>query len=434
LSRTFRNIKGTFDVLPDASDSDGTHVPATATWRYVEDVIHDAMAKYGAREIRTPMLEPTELVARGVGQLTDIVSKEMFAFQRGDKNYVLRPEITAPVMRAYLQHHLDQSGGVQRLYYIGPCFRAERPQKGRYRQFHQFGLEVIGSDSPVADAETIAAMLDVYAALGITDTQLRINTLGDESSRPRYSDALRDYFEPYQTELSDTSRERLRSNPLRILDTKVPAERKLLHDAPRLIDFVDEESTEHFGAVQSLLTDIGLKYEVDHFLVRGLDYYTRTAFELESPALGAQSALAGGGRYDLLAREIGSPGPVPAVGFAAGLERLFLAMNSAGVESAGAEGPDVFIVAIGDDAVNKTFQLARSIRQSGSDVTFDLLGRSMKAQMREANRTGARFAAILGKDELDRGVVSIKDLTTGDQKDIELSDVESYFTHLPART
>ncbi len=429
MSQPFRNIKGTFDILPSAAEADGTHVPSTSAWRHVERHIHSVMAAYGAHEIRTPIIEPTELVARGIGELTDIVSKEMFSFVRGDTSYVLRPEITAPVMRAYLQHHLDQSGGAQRLYYLGPCFRAERPQKGRYRQFHQFGLEVIGSDSPMADVETILAMVDVYTSLGISDMHLRINTLGDEGSRPRYRQALQDYFEPYADTLSDTSRDRLRSNPLRILDTKNPSERELLHDAPRLLDFVDDDSRDHFEAVRQLLDEAGVSYQVDPFLVRGLDYYTRTAFELECSSLGAQNALAGGGRYDLLAREIGSKSPVPAVGFAAGFERLFLALASEGVELPGPSGPDFFVVAIGEDASRTGLQVARSIRRAGASVTFDLLGRSMKAQMREANRSGARLAAILGKDEVARKVVTIKDLRTGDQREIEVDRLAPYVEH-----
>jgi histidyl-tRNA synthetase len=421
LTQSFRNIKGTFDVLPHAAEADGTYIPSSAAWRFVESRIHEIMSRYSAREIRTPMLEPTELVARGVGELTDIVSKEMFSFKRGDTSYVLRPEITAPVMRAYLQHHLGQAGGTQRLYYVGPCFRAERPQKGRYRQFHQFGLEIIGTDAPAADAETIAAMVDLYRSLGIVDTRLRINTLGDENSRPRYREALREYFEPYAAELTETSQERLRSNPLRILDSKVPAEQGLLDDAPRLTDFVDDQSKAHFESVLSMISDVGIDYEVDPRLVRGLDYYTRTAFELESEALGAQNALAGGGRYDLLATEIGSKVAVPAVGFAAGIERLFLAMLAAGVPLPEGSGPAVFIVALGDAAVGTAFRLARTLRQDGVEVAYDLLGRSMKAQMREANRSGARYAVIIGKDEIERGVVSLKDLGTGEQEGIQLA-------------
>ncbi len=426
VSRTFQNIKGTFDILPDSSTSDGTTIAGSAAWQHVERIIHDVMARFNFEEIRTPILEETELIARGIGQLSDIVSKEMFAFERGDAHYVLRPEITAPVMRAYLQHHLDQRGGVQNLYYIGPCFRAERPQKGRYRQFHQFGCEVIGADDARADAEVISAMMAVYEALGLSGMELRINTLGDAESRPPYREALKAFLAPHATELSETSRKRLETNPLRILDTKDEKERVLLTDAPKLIDFIDHESLRHYEEVKSLLDDMGLPYEEDYFLVRGLDYYTRTAFELESRDLGAQSALAGGGRYDLLSQEIGSKHPVPAVGFAAGMERLFLALDAQNVTLPGATRPDLFMVALGEEAARWTFGRTQQLRREGLQVGLDLKGRSMKAQMREANRQNARLAVIVGEDELAAGVVQIKEMGTGDQSEIPLDGIAEY--------
>ncbi len=426
MSKTYQNITGTFDILPDPSTSEGTTVPGSSEWQFVEATIRDVMARYNAEEIRTPILEETELIARGIGQLTDIVSKEMFAFERGESSYVLRPEITAPVMRAYLQHHLDQRGGVQKLYYIGPCFRAERPQKGRYRQFHQFGCEVIGTDDPRADVEVISMMMALYDELGIFRTDLRINTLGDAESRPAYKEALRAYLEPRRKELGETSRNRLETNPLRILDTKESNERALLEDAPRLIDFVDEDSRRHFDDVKSLLTDVGIAFREDDFLVRGLDYYTRTAFELESPDLGAQSALAGGGRYDLLSREIGSKMPVPSVGFAAGMERLFVAMDAQRVSLPPARRPDVFVVALGDEATRWAFRRTQELRREGLHVGLDLRGRSMKAQMREANRQHVRFAAIVGKDELAADVVQVKNMETGNQVAVSSTDLATY--------
>jgi histidyl-tRNA synthetase len=428
VSTHFQNIKGTFDVLPDASTTDGTTVPAAAGWRHVEGVIRDVLTRFNFEEIRTPVLEPTELIARGVGQLTDIVTKEMFAFERGDTHYVLRPEITAPVMRAFLQHHLDQRGGVQKLYYLGPCFRAERPQKGRYRQFHQFGIEVIGSDDARADAETIASMMAVYRALGVTATQLRLNTLGDADSRPRYVEALRAYLEPYRDDLSEASQSRLDRNPLRILDTKHEHEQQLLQDAPRLIDYVDDESLAHYDEVKQLLSDLDIAYEEDPFLVRGLDYYTRTAFELESPDLGAQSALAGGGRYDLLAVELGSKRPVPSVGFAAGMERLFLALEAHDVALPGAPAPDVFLVALGDAARRFVFGKAQALRNQGLHIGLDLRGRSMKAQMREANRQNAPFTVIVGDHELESGRVQVKDMASGEQVEVAFDDLAQHLT------
>jgi histidyl-tRNA synthetase len=424
-SMSLQRIKGTFDILPDAYDLGDTTIFSAAAWTYVEGVVRDVFARFNFEEIRTPVIEPTELVARGVGQSSDIVQKEMFAFRRGDTDYVLRPEVTAPVMRAYLEHRLDQRGGVQKLFYIGPCFRAEQPQKGRYRQFHQFGTETLGTDDPRADAETIACMMAVYDAFGLTNTRLRINTLGDAEGRPRFREALRTYLDPHLDRLSETSRRRLETNPLRILDTKLEHEREILRDAPRLIDFVGDEAREHYEAVQAFLRDVGVCFQEDPALVRGLDYYTRTAFELESPDLGAQSALAGGGRYDGLAEAVGSKQRVPAVGYAAGFERLFLALQANNARLPGTEAPVAFFVAMGDEATRAAFGLTHRLRGSGLRVGLDLQGRSFKAQMREANRQQARFAVILGEDELSAGIVQLKDLSSGEQRAVSLGELTS---------
>jgi len=420
---TFKSISGTFDILPDGYSSGGDSIAPSRMWRYLESVVHSVMTGYGAEEIRTPILEPTELIARGIGALTDIVTKEMFAFERGSTNYVMRPEVTAPVMRAYLQHNLAQRGGTQRLYYIGPCFRAERPQKGRYRQFHQFGLEVIGSEDARADAETIASLRDVLQALGLKQYTLRINSLGDEESRPAYKQALVDFLSPQEDQLSEISRKRLETNPLRILDTKNEKERELLKSAPLLSDFIDEASRDHHEMVKELLSDVGIDFVEDPFLVRGLDYYSRTAFEFESPLLGAQSSLAGGGRYDLLSKEVGSKHVVPAVGFAAGMERILLACAAEEVAEPAPASVDVFIVALGEAAMKWAFSGAAHLRESNLDVSFDLKGRSMKAQMREANRQQARFVAIVGDDELSSGEVQLKDMDTGEQQSVHLEDI-----------
>jgi len=423
MSQSFRNITGTFDILPQAYTSDGSRVESSAAWHFVEERVRAILERYGFQEIRTPVLEPTELIARGVGSETDIVSKEMFAFERGDTSYVLRPEITAPVIRSYLQHHLSQQGGVQKLYYFGPCFRAERPQKGRYRQFHQFGIEIIGADDARADAETIAVMMAVYAGLGLSDLKLRLNSLGDASSRPLYREALREYLAPFQSDLSDTSRRRLETNPLRILDTKNERERELLRDAPVLLDYVDEESRTHYDTVKMLLSDLGIAYVEDPFLVRGLDYYTRTTFDLESPHLGAQSSIAGGGRYDLLARELGSRDPVPAVGFAAGMERLFLALEGEEIELPEGRAPAVFAVSLGEAAGRWAFLFAERARRVGLLVEYDLQGRSMKAQMREANRCEATRVVIVGDNELSEGKAIVRDMASGDQESVSLDEL-----------
>ncbi|MDA1028207.1 MAG: histidine--tRNA ligase [Bacteroidetes bacterium] len=425
---SFKSISGTFDILPEGHTTGGDSIAPSRVWQYVEATIRKVMEAYGAEEIRTPILEPTELIARGIGQLTDIVSKEMFAFERGDTNYVLRPEVTAPVMRAYQQHHLDQKGGVQRLYYIGPCFRAERPQKGRYRQFHQFGLEIIGATDARADADTIACAVDVYRALGLTDFTIRLNSLGDSESRPRYKDALIAYITPFADQLSEISRNRLQTNPMRILDTKIEKERELLKNAPLLSDFIDEESRQHHEEVKGYLTSIGLKYVDDPFLVRGLDYYSRTAFEIESDSLGAQGSLAGGGRYDLLSLELGAKQVIPAVGFAAGMERLIMALDAANLADIPAPRLDAFIVALGDAALTWTFPVAQSLRAKGFKVGYDLKGRSLKAQMREASRQNSRYVIIVGDDELASGVAEVKDMDQSSQTSVPFAQLASHLT------
>lgn len=415
---TIQHIPGTFDVLPVEHDG----VAASHAWRHVEAVVRSVMERFGFEEIRTPIFEPTELVARGVGDSTDIVQKEMFAFTRGDTDYVLRPEITAPVMRAYLEHRLEQRGGVQRLYYVGPCFRAERPQKGRFRQFHQFGAEIIGSPAPEADAEVAALMLAVYAAFGVTRTRLRINSLGSAAAREAYRDALRAYFAPHAADLSETSRARLDTNALRILDTKDARERALLDDAPRLAAYLSDDDRAHYARVLALLDAAGIAYQEDPLLVRGLDYYGRTTWELESPDLGAQSALAGAGRYDGLAEVLGSTLAVPAVGFAAGIERLFLALAASGYAFPDAPGLDAFVVAFegGGDAA---FALAQRLRAGGLRVGLSVKPGSGKALMRDAARSGAPHVVIVGPDEAAAGTANVKDLATGEQQTVAQADV-----------
>jgi histidyl-tRNA synthetase len=424
----FQSVRGTFDVLPDpqgdrADPSGGQFVPGSAAWRHAEGVVREVLARFGFEEIRTPVLEPLALIARGVGATTDIVQKEMFVVEREGEDYVLRPEVTAPVMRAYLEHRLDQRGGTQRLYYVGPCFRAERPQKGRFRQFHQFGIELLGSDAPAADAEAIAALRAVYDAFGVTGTRLRLNALGGAEARAAYRDALNNYFEPHRARLSETSRQRLETNPLRILDTKEETERALLADAPRLGAYLTDADRAHFEAVQALLGDLGVPFDVDPLLVRGLDYYTGVVFELESDALGAQSALAAGGRYDGLAEAVGGKQPVPAVGWAAGFERLFLALQATGYAFPEAPRPDAYLVALGEEAQRWAFAEAQRLRAAGLAVAFDLQGRSMKAQMKEADRSRARCAVIVGSNELAAGAAAVRALDTSAQREVRFEEL-----------
>lgn len=415
----YQSPRGTFDILPDG---DG-ELPGSLAWTHLEGVIREGMRVFGFEEIRTPMFEPVELIARGVGAETDIVQKEMFVFKRGEETFVLRPEVTAPVMRAYAQHHLDQRGGAQRLFYIGPCFRAEKPQKGRYRQFHQFGVEVLGSAEPSADVEMIANLRFILDSLGVADTRLRINTLGDAADRPRYRDALETYFQRFRDELTETSQRRLDTNPLRILDTKNEREREILQDAPRLPDFVSNEARAHHDEVLQLLEDLDIPFSEDPFLVRGLDYYTRTVFELESDSLGAQNAIGGGGRYDGLAEAIGLPNAVPAAGYSAGIERLLLVLSEADYPFPERMRPDAFLVTFDDASARWAVRAAQELRSDGLRVEYDLQGRSWRKQMKEADRQNAHFAVIVGPDDLEAGAAQVREMVSGEQRAVPFSEL-----------
>jgi histidyl-tRNA synthetase len=403
---------GMVDILPGEVEK----------WQFIENLIRGEAKKFNFEEIRTPIMEQTELIVRGVGQLTDIVSKEIFTFERGDDHYVLRPECTAPVVRAFVEHHLDQRGGAQKLFYIGPMFRAERPQKGRQRQFHQFGLEIIGSDDPVADVECISFMMHIYNKIGIKNTTLKINSIGDPESRDRYKDVLRDYLQPSLSKLSELSQKRFEKNPLRILDSKEPEDQPFIENAPLISDHLNEESALHFEKVKTYLEKLEVPFTVDPLLVRGLDYYTRTAFELISPDLGAQDALAGGGRYDLLVEEIGGP-KTPAVGFAAGMERLIIACDELGIKLAEPGSVDVYVVTLGDKAREWGLSALPKLREAGLSATMDYMGRSMKAQMKDANREHARFAIIVGDSELDAGKFTFRDMKASEEESLSFDEI-----------
>ena len=403
---------GMTDILPDD----------VRKWQYLEQLIHKEAELFNLEEIRTPIMEQTELIVRGIGQQTDIVSKEIFSFSRGDDNYVLRPELTAPVVRSYVEHHLEQRGGSQKLYYIGPMFRAERPQKGRQRQFHQFGVEVIGSDDPVADVEVIAFMIHIYNKIGITNTTLKLNSIGDPESRKAYIDALKKHLEPNLEKLSDVSKERFKKNPLRILDSKEEEDQPFIESAPLITDYLTEKSEQHYQQVKDYLTELGISFETDPYLVRGMDYYTETAFELISPDLGSQDALAGGGRYDLLVEEIGGQ-PTPAVGFAAGMERLLIACEELGIQLGDEKEVDVYIVTLGDAARKWGLSKLSEIRSTGASTTMDYKGRSMKAQMKDANRENARFAIIVGDHELESGKFTFRDMVDSEEEALPFQDI-----------
>ncbi|MGD8746886.1 MAG: histidine--tRNA ligase [Balneolaceae bacterium] len=411
---TFSTHLGMVDILPGEVEK----------WQTVERIIHEEAKKFNFEEIRTPIMEQTELIARGVGQLTDIVSKEMFAFERGDDQYVLRPECTAPVARAFIEHHLEQRGGSQNLYYIGPMFRAEKPQKGRQRQFHQFGAEIIGAQDAAADADIIAFMMAIYERVGITNTTLKINSVGDPESRKAYKKVLKDHFRPHLSELSEVSQERFEKNPMRILDSKEEEDQPFIETAPVITDYLNNETAQHYREVKQLLMDLEIPFTEDPHLVRGLDYYTRTAFELISPDLGAQDALGAGGRYDLLIEEIGGQ-PTPAVGFAAGMERLMIACEELGIELSGEQTLDIYIVTIGDKARKWAIKHLKKLRKSGITASMDYIGRSVKAQMKDADRENARYTIIVGENELSQGKFTMRNMKASEEKALTFDEILS---------
>lgn len=409
---TYRTHLGMTDILPGEVEK----------WHTIERIIHEEARRFNFEEIRTPIMEQTELIARGVGQLTDIVTKEMFAFERGDDHYVLRPECTAPVARAFVEHRLDQRGGTQNLYYIGPMFRAERPQKGRQRQFHQFGAEIIGSDDPVADVDAIAFMMAIYDRVGIRNTTLKLNSVGDPESRKAYKEALQNYFRPNLDRLSEISQKRFEANPMRILDSKEEEDQPFIEKAPVITEYLTEETAKHYEKVKAHLDALGIEYEEDPHLVRGLDYYTRTAFELISPDLGAQDALGGGGRYDLLIEEIGGQ-PTPAVGFAAGIERLLIACEELNITLAEKKSLNVYVVTMGDKARSWALKHLSEIRKAGFSASMDYIGRSIKAQMKDANRENAAYTVIVGENELNEGKFTLRDMAASEEKSLSFEEI-----------
>ena len=409
-----RSIKGTQDILPSQSHR----------WQLLEAAIHNTMDTYGYSEIRTPTFERTELFSRGVGEETDIVSKEMYSWtDQGGENLTLKPELTAPVVRSFIQHNLGGQSPINKLYYIDALFRRERPQKGRYRQFHQFGIEAFGSEHPEIDAEVIALAISVFNDIGLTGLTLKLNSIGSPECRSDYRNALRDFLKPHFNDLSETSQKRFENNPMRILDTKIPHEIEILKEAPNISDSLTAEDKAHFEEVCSLLDAMGIQYLIESNLVRGLDYYTRTTFEITSTKLGAQDAICGGGRYDALVETLGGK-PTPGIGFAAGMERILLAL---GDDDLSGKTTQVYIVGLGDGVRPTVAKLAEDLRQNNVRTNFDPLRRSMKAQMREANKCGATIAIIIGDRELVTGRGEVKDLSSGDQQKI---DIKSLVDHI----
>lgn len=405
--------RGTKDILPEQ----------IGNWLFVENKIRTICQNYGYEEIRTPTFEHTELFQRGIGEGTDVVDKEMYTFtDRGGRSITLRPENTASAVRAYLQNKLYAAGNLVKLFYIGSMFRYDRPQAGRLREFHQFGVEALGEQNPAVDAEIILLAWDFLKSLGLDDLKLKINTVGCPKCRPVYRQKLQHYFSENIDELCDDCKHRLLKNPMRILDCKIDGVKEFVEDAPQIETCLCDECREHFATVQKYLTAAGVNFEIDPRLVRGLDYYTKTAFEIQYLPLGAQSAVAGGGRYDGLIEEIGGT-PTPGIGFAAGIERILIALEKQNLLQAEKNNFDAFIVAVGADAEISGFKLLTELRRKNISVTMDFAKRSLKAQMKQSAKSGAKFALIIGEDEVKNSTVTIKNLETSEQETISINEV-----------
>jgi len=401
-------VKGTRDLLP----------PATEVWNRVEAAARAIFRAYHYQEIRTPILEETQLFARGVGADTDIVTKEMYTFEdRDGSSLTLRPENTASVIRAYIEHRLDQRPGVQKLYYMGPMFRRERPQKGRYRQFYQIGAEAIGSESPMIDAEVVAMVVEILERAGLRGFQLLINSVGDANCRPQYVERLREELKPVAPSMCGDCQRRAETNPLRVLDCKVEADQAIIEKLPMIVDHLCQPCREHFDAVKVHLCDLGISHEVRPRLVRGLDYYMRTTFEVVHGSLGAQNSVLGGGRYDGLAEELGSKVHSPGIGFSIGEDRLVMSVE-------GEQKPeplDLFVAAMGTPALRHSTVVARDLRRAGFSV--EIGEGKLKRQMESADKLGARYALLIGEDEIAAGRYTLKNMASGDQEKLALDEI-----------
>jgi histidyl-tRNA synthetase len=405
-------ITGTKDILP-------TEIQR---WKYLEKVVEEIFTGFNYKEIRTPVFEETALFARSIGEETDIVGKEMYTFiDKGKTSLTLKPEMTASVVRAFIEHSLGKYQSLNKFFYISPMFRQERPQAGRQRQFHQFGGEALGSTSPLLDAEIIIIVYKILSGLGLKDLTVKLNSLGVPGSRENYKNLLREFLNDSKDKLSGDSRKRLDQNVLRIFDSKVESDQEILKSAPFLIDYIDEESRTDFEVVKNLLKQSNIPFEIDPKLVRGLDYYTKTTFEIVSGKVGSQSALCGGGRYDLLVEQLGGE-PTPGVGFAAGMERILFACENEQSLNLPEENIDLYIIKLDQNLSSKVFDLALYFRKGDLVVDYDYLDRSVKAQMREANKFNARYVLFIGGDEFQSGKLNLKNMGTGEQKLIGLDN------------
>ena len=413
-----KSIKGTHDILPNQ----------TKDWQELEMQVHKTSNLYGYSEIRTPIIETASLFNRGVGEETDIVSKEMYSWEDKDKSIIsLRPELTAPVVRSYIQHNLGGQSPLQRLYYIGPSFRRERPQKGRQRQFHQFGVEAIGSANPEQDAEVISLGWDILKSFGIKSLELKLSSIGSKSCRENFKSELVKYLNPFIPKLSEVSQRRLEKNPLRILDTKNKDEIEIVKSAPKIEQFYTKDDQNYFSSVQKFLNDLEIPFKIDPLLVRGLDYYTQTTFEICSESLGAQDALLGGGRYNGLVGSLGGK-DAPAVGFAAGMERVIIAAKNR--KKISPKIPTIYAICTNDEAMGILQNSAKQLRNIGYKVICETLRRSMRSQMRDANKSNADYVMIIGDDEFNSRTIQLKDLKNGEQEKVDLEKIISYFKSL----
>lgn len=407
-----KKIKGTEDVLPKDS----------YRWQFVEDVMRKESAAYGFKEIRTPVFEHTELFARGVGQTTDVVQKEMYTFDtKGGESVTLRPEGTAGAARAVLEHGLVNDSLPIKASYFVSCYRYEKPQAGRLREFHQFGLECYGTQSPAADAELICAAQSIFDRLGIKQLRLEINSIGCPTCRAEYHKALKEYFYGYKDELCETCNSRLEKNPMRILDCKSPVCSKIAGGAPKITDYLCDECKEHFASVQKYLDAAGVEYTVNPTIVRGLDYYTKTVFEFVTDFIGAQGTVCGGGRYDGLIEELGGK-HLPSLGFAMGIERLLMLMDKQGIEIPKPSTCDLYVAVMGESASLKSFEIIKAVRSCGLIAETDIVGRGLRAQMKYADKIGAKFSMVLGDNEIEQGKAVIKNMSSGEQTEIVLDN------------
>lgn len=405
--------KGTKDVLPSE----------VYRWHYVEHAFAEICRRYGYKEIRTPDFEHTELFKRGVGDTTDIVQKEMYTWEQAKRSLTLRPEGTSPVVRAMVEHKLYAEVQPLKFYYDIPCFRYEKPQSGRLRAFHQLGIEVFGTGDMMADAEVIALANDFICQMGIHDVELRINSIGCPNCRGKYKQILKDYLRPHYDDLCQTCQTRFETNPMRILDCKSPEDQALVKDAPKMIDYLCDDCRNAFEELKENLEALGVSYTVDPGIVRGLDYYTKTAFEFVTGSIGAQSTVCGGGRYDDLSEELGGP-PIPGVGFGLGIERLLLTMDAAGTKIENPYGADAFIVFMGDAAKKRGLHLMQQLRRNGLHVEMDIMARNVKNQFKYANRTGAKKTIVIGNDELETGAAQLKDMASGEQISVPFDRIQ----------